>query len=72
MASACAIEFFLIPCVCVCEMAWRMGSGVQIKLGRSEAPEVPWMAAPSGLSAGRMQGVWAARHPDGLGTPEQH
>lgn len=49
-----------------------MGSGVQIKLGRSEAPEVPWMAAPSGLSAGRMQGVWAARHPDGLGTPEQH
>lgn len=56
MASACAIEFLLIPCVCVCvhfNLGWGRdgledGLGVWIELGPSETPEVAWMAAPSG------------------------
>lgn len=46
MSSACAIEFLLIPCARVsilagAEVAWRMGSGVQIKLGPRGAPGIP-------------------------------
>lgn len=55
MVSASAIELLLIPRVCVCvlilagaELACRMGSGVWIRLGPSETPEIPRMAAPPG------------------------